>query len=202
MNKSAKITEFDLLKYEQLYLNSQDSTEYKDIIENIQYDPSFTKDTIEAVHCLFCNRYEFNKGMLCRLLNELKQAPTHDDVKLFINTLYNFDKGKQSTENIAYLTQTDETPTDKLVREYENGFPPQVFIFFKAILETPQKMNRFDVVAILGIIHETKISANLNGFISQLIDFNQVSDEAEAKQLLNDNDLYETSLFKQHIKSG
>lgn len=149
MNKSAKITEFDLLKYEQLYLNSQDSTEYKDIIENIQYDPSFTKDTREAVHCLFCNRYEFNKG-------------------------------KQSTENIAYLT-----PTDKLVREYENGFPPQVFIFFKAILETPQKMNRFDVVAILGIIHETKISANLNGFISQLIDFNQVSDEAEAKQLLN-----------------
>ncbi|MEP9853648.1 hypothetical protein ABDK10_13370 [Staphylococcus aureus] len=103
MNKSAKITEFDLLKYEQLYLNSQDSTEYKDIIENIQYDPSFTKDTREAV---------------------------------------------------------------------------------------------------LGIIHETKISANLNGFISQLIDFNQVSDEAEAKQLLNDNDLYETSLFKQHIKSG
>lgn len=197
-----EITDFDILKYEELYLKSQDSAEYETIINHIKYDPSFTQDTKEAVHCLFCNCYAFNKDMLCILLNELQQAPIHDDVKLFINTLYNFEKSsKQNAKNIVYLKPTDETTTDKLLRKYENGFPPQAFQFFKVILESPEKMNKFDVIAILGIIHETKISANLNDFISQLISVNQVSNETEAKNLINDNRQYEQSLFKQYIKA-
>lgn len=196
-----EITNFDVLKYEQLYLNSQDSTEYATIIDRIKYDSSFSQYTKEAVHCLFCDRYMFHKGMLCGLLDDIQKSSVQDEVKLFINALYNFDRNKQSPKNITYLTPTDETPTDKLIKKYENGFPPQVFLFFKALLETPQNLNKFDIIAILGILYETKISADLNNFITQLIPVNQVSNEVEAKKIMSDNKQYEQSLFKQYIKS-
>jgi hypothetical protein len=190
-----KIKDLDLIKYKHIYLTSDGVADYAKLIENINYDNSFSPNIINALIALFCNHDAFDLNMLCTLMTEIKNANIQDNVSLYIESLYNFENEKHKSHKVINF------PTDGYGFELElyNGLPPQVFQFFKHIAEAPNQMNKFDVLSVLGIIQDTNISPVLTNFINNIIDLDQIENEADLKAIIKDKSLYQDSLFKRYI---
>jgi hypothetical protein len=190
-----EIIDLDLIKYKHIYLTSDGVADYAELIKNINYDASFSPNIINALIPLFCNHDAFDLKMLCTLMTEIKNANIQDGVKLYIESLYNFESEKHKSHKVITF------PTHEHDAEWElyNGLPPQVFQFFKHIAETPNQMNKFDVLSVLGIIQDTNISPVVTNFINNIIDLSQIENESDLKAIIKDESLYQDSLFKRYI---
>lgn len=130
---------------------------------------------------------------------EIKNADTSEEIKDMIDNLYilNDDVIKESDKGLSkhkYYSREYE--------EFVSSFPPQVLNFFKSLLENPEKMTQVDVLAILGIIWESRISIKLNEYIENLIDVGKINTEADMKSLIDKEITYDESLFKDYIRGG
>ena len=184
--------DFEYLKYQKEFLETGGHINYTSFVNEVQFDDSYTDNIKSIVKRLFLNTSNFNTINLHSLMYEIKNADTSEEVKDMINSIY-----------IANNVVTKNS--DKHLSEHEvfiSSFPPQVLNFFKALLENPEQMTQVDVIAILGIIWESRISIKLNEYIENLIDVSIMNTEADIKSIIDNESTYDESLFKEYIRGG
>jgi len=187
---------FEYLKYQQEFIENEGMINYSNFVNNITFDRSYTANVKKAIRCLFCDTTNFNPIIMYTLLNGIKNANVKKDVKSIINKLYSFDNGIKKSEE-PNLTKYKYLSLE--IEGIQSSFPPQVLNFFKEILERPKTMNEIDVIAILGIVKDTRISMELNEYINQLMNLTNIKNEDDLKNIFDDEKIYEESLFKKHI---
>ncbi|MEB6279077.1 hypothetical protein [Staphylococcus gallinarum] len=193
----ADIFDIDYLKYQKEFLETGGNVNYDGFLNEIQFHDSYSPDIKNAIKYLFLSTTNFNTINLCLLMHEIQNADTNEEVKNTINSIY--------TSNNNVLKENDTNLSDHMYYSRENeelvsSFPPQVLKFFKTLLEDPQKMTGFDVIAILGIIWDTRISIKLNEYIENLIDLSDLKTESDMKRLFGNKYSYNKSLFKEYIR--
>ncbi|MEX2935992.1 hypothetical protein [Staphylococcus saprophyticus] len=191
----SSIIDLELLKYEHIYLSTEDISDYTEIIRNIECNSSFSSNINTVLQALFCNHDKFNVGMFCTLMVEIKNANIQDNVYRYIENLYNFEDIAQRAYNIVDFPMQDSDVEWKIY----NGLPPQVFRFFRHIVKDPSQMNEFDILAILGIIQDVDISPTITKFINNIIELSELKSENDLNRFLNNESLYTDSLFKKYI---
>lgn len=193
------IFDFEFLKYQKEFLETDGYINYTSFISEIQFDDSYTENVKSVVKCLFLSTSDFNTINLHSLMYEIKNADTSEEVKDMINSIYilNSDVIKDRDMNLS-----DHKYYSRELETFDSSFPPQVLNFFKALLENPKKMTKVDVLAILGIIWESRISIKLNEYIENLIDVGKINTEADMKSLIDKEITYDESLFKDYIRGG
>lgn len=191
--------DFEYLKYQKEFLDTGGYINYTSFINEVQFDDSYTEDIKTIVKSLFLSTSNFNTINLYSLMYEIKNADTSEEVKDMINRIY------RSNNDVIKDSDTNSSNQKYFSRENEkfvSSFPPQVLNFFKALLENPEKMTKVDVLAILGIIWESRISIKLNEYIENLIDVSKLNTEADIKSIFDNGSTYDESLFNQYIRGG
>lgn len=191
----ANILDFEYMKYQKEFLENEGCIDYTSFVNEIQFHESYTPKIREIVNCLFCNTFDFISIDLYSFLYEIENANVNEEVKEMIVSIYKSNdetvKNNTSVSNHKYYSREIEV--------IQSTFPPQVLKFFEALLENPNKMTKFDIVAILGIIRDTRISVKLNEYIDSLIDISNIETEEEFKKIFDDESEYTQSLFKKYI---
>lgn len=193
------IFNFAYLKYKKEFLETDGYINYSSFINEIQFDDSYTENIKSVVKCLFLNTSRFNTIDLHSLMYEIKNAETTEEVKEMINSIYisNNDVMNDRDKNLS-----DHKYYSRKLEPFDSSFPLQVLNFFKALLENPKKMTAVDIIAILGIIWESRISIKLNEYIENLIDVSKINTEEDIKSIIDNESTYDESLFKQYIRGG
>lgn len=191
------IFDFEYLKYQKEFLENDGYINYTSFINEIQFHDSYTESIKSVVKYLFLSAYNFNAINLHSLMYEIKNADTSKEVKNMINSIY--------TSNNEVIRDREKNSSDRKyysreIEQFDSSFPPQVLNFFKALLENPQKMTEADIIAILGIIWESRISIKLNEYIENLVDVSTLNTEMGVKNMFNNESAYEESLFKHYIR--
>ena len=191
------VFDFEYLKYQKEFLETGGYINYTNFINGIQFDDSYTEDIKTIIKYLFLSTSNFNTINLHSLMYEIKNADTSEEIKDMIDNLYilNDDVIKESDKGLS-----EHKYYSREYEEFVSSFPPQVLNFFKSLLENPEKMTQVDVLAILGIIWESRISIKLNVYIEKLIDVSKLNTEADIKSIFNNESAYDGSLFKEYIR--
>jgi len=186
---------FEDLKYQREFIENEGIIDYSNFVNNITFDRGYTANVKRAARCLFCDTSNFSPLTMYTLLNGIKNANVKKEVERIINELYDFDNDIEKSEE-PNLSRCKSLSSE--IQDIKSSFPPQVLNFFKEILEQPKTMNEVDVIAILGIVKDAKISMELNEYINGLIDFTSIKNEDDLKSVFDER-IYKESLFKKHI---
>lgn len=192
----ADIFDLEYLKYQKEFIENDGMIDYSQFINSIQFHKSYTIEIENIINCLFNKTLEFSQITLHSLLSEVKNAEVKQEVKNMINKLYSFDN---ATLKDNELNVTQQKYYSFEIESMQSSFPPQVLKFFKVLLEFPNMMNELDVIAILGIIKETKISVELNEYIDLLVDLDKIHTVSDIESIFDDERIYQESLFKKYI---
>ncbi|HCX2884254.1 TPA: hypothetical protein OZI11_002473 [Staphylococcus aureus] len=193
----AKIVGFEYLKYQKEFLENAGAIDYTNFLNEIHFHESYTSNIQRIIKCLFCNTTSFNSIMLCSFMHEVENADVKNEVKEMINEIDISKNNKVKSINSSVYENKYYSNDFEYI---QISFPPQVLAFFKSLLENPNMMTKVDVIAILGIIRDTKISLKLNEYIDRWIDVSNVKTEEELIKLLNNKNEYYQSLFKKYVQ--
>ncbi|HDT7017286.1 hypothetical protein I6D34_11230 [Staphylococcus aureus] len=193
----AEIVDLEWLKYKKEFIENDGIIDHSKFINSIHFHKSYSTEILNIINCLFKKTEEFSQITLHSLLLEIKNAEVKQEVKNMINKLYSFDNVALKEREMKMVKPKNYSSEFECIQV---SFPPQVLKFFKALLESPNMMNEMDVIAIIGIIKETKISIELNEYIDLLIDLNHIHDESDMERFFDDGKrIYQESLFKKYI---
>ncbi|MGJ7589345.1 hypothetical protein [Staphylococcus shinii] len=82
--------DFEYLKYQKEFLETDGHINYHSFINEIQFDDSYTDNIKSIVKYLFLNTSNFNTINMHSLMYEIKNADTSIEVKDMINSIYVF----------------------------------------------------------------------------------------------------------------
>ncbi|MFB2050778.1 hypothetical protein [Staphylococcus aureus] len=191
-----EIIDLEWLIYKKEIIENDGMIDHSKFINSIQFHKSYSTEILNIINCLLKKTEEFSQITLHSLLLEIKNAEVKQEVKNMINKLYSFDNATLKEREMKMVKPKNYSFEFECIQV---SFSPQVLKFLKALLEAPNMMNEMDVIAILGIIKDTKISVELNEYIDLLIDLNHIHTESDMERIFDDERIYQESLFKKYI---